>query len=687
MPRRLLPLINQTGPHGSRSAMTCHYRCGNACDKPIPNTSDNEHMSEVLKSVVARRALLKGGAAASVTIGLGAAAPGVAAAAESETRRASGPRGAELAFRPVRPNVRDNVTVPPGYDYDVIVSWGDRLFADAPRFNVYKQTPEAQAQQFGYNADYVGVLPMPGRKNRAVLGVNNEYTDPELMFPTDWYDEDTKKRIEIAAHGFSVLEITRARRDGAWKQRPVKNARLNRRITADTPMRITGPAAGANRMRTEADPRGRVALGTFGNCSGGMTPWGTFLSGEENFNGYFDASGELDSRHTKSYERYGLDGEGRGWSDVDERFDLTKSPNEPFRFGWVVEIDPFRPNAKPRKRTMLGRFKHEGATTALTDDGRVVVYLGDDERGDYIYKFVSRRRFRKGNGRKAHQHNVTLLDDGTLYVAKFTGDGLDDDEYDGSGEWIALASATKSYVDGMSVADVLIDTRLAADKVSPTKMDRPEDIERNPVTGRVYAALTNNDKRGEDQPVDEANPLDSSMIRDSLDAPLKSASGNRNGYVLEWVERGNDAGATTFRWNLFLVCGDPGAPETYFGGFPKEKVSPISCPDNVAFDPAGNLWISTDGNALGSNDGLFVVPTRGSERGNVRQFLTVPKAAETCGPLISEDGKTVFAAVQHPGESDDATFEDPVSTWPHTDRFPRPAVICSYRIDNQRIGR
>ena len=682
---RLLPLINPTGPHGSRSAMTCHYRCGDACDKPVPNKSDNEHMSNVLASVVARRSLLRGGAAASVTVGLGATLAGPAAAAVAKPGKGSA--AAELAFRPVRPNVRDNVTVPAGYDYDVIISWGDRVVPGAPRFNVYKQSPEAQAQQFGYNCDYVGVLPVQGEKNRAILGVNNEYTDPELMFPTDWYDADTQKRIEMAAHGFSVVEIERGRRDGAWKQRPVGKTKLNRRITADTPMQLTGPAAGDKRMRTSANPKGRTARGTIGNCSGGMTPWGTFLSGEENFNGYFDASGDLDPKHADSYDRYGLSGEGRGWGDVDDRFDLTKEPNEPFRFGYIVEIDPQHPKAKPRKRTMLGRMKHEGATTSLSKDGRVVVYMGDDERGDYIYKFVSRQKFRKGKAAKAREHNLGLLDDGTLYVAKFTGDGLDDDEYDGTGEWIALTSATESYVDGMTVADVLIDTRLAADSVSPTKMDRPEDIERNPVTGRVYAALTNNSNRGKDQPVDEANPLDTSMVRESLDAPLTSASGNRNGYVLEWVERSNDAAATAFRWNLFLVCGDPEAPETYFGGFPKEQVSPISCPDNVAFDPAGNLWISTDGNALGSNDGMFAVPTRGSERGNVRQFLTVPVAAETCGPLVSEDGLTVFAAVQHPGESDGATFEEPTSTWPHTDRFPRPSVICTYRIDNQRIGR
>ena len=234
---------------------------------------------------------------------------------------------------------------------------------------------------------------------------------------------------------------------------------------------------------------------------------------------------------------------------------------------------------------------------------------------------------------------------------------------------------------------MLIDTRLAADVVEPTRMDRPEDVEPNPVNGKVYCALTNNSARGTTFPVDEANPLASSMVRSALGEPLTSASGNRNGYVLELTERKDNPTAKFFRWDLMLVCGDPEAPETYFAGFPKDQVSPISCPDNVAFDPAGNLWISTDGNQLGSNDGMFAVPVSGPQRGRVRQFLTVPLGAETCGPLISDDGRTVFNAVQHPGEIDGATFEDQASTWPHTDRFPRPAVIATYRVDGGRIGR
>ena len=337
---------------------------------------------------------------------------------------------------------------------------------------------------------------------------------------------------------------------------------------------------------------------------------------------------------------------------------------------------------------MLGRMKHEGANIALSEAGRVVAYLGDDERGDYLYRFVSRRRFRPGGTAADRRHNLQLLDHGTLYVARLN-DEQDDPapEYDGVGRWIPLCNDEESFIEGMTVADVLIDTRLAADKVSPTRMDRPEDVEVNPVNGKVYAALTNNSDRGSEYPGDEANPLESSHIREALDGPLITGSGNRNGYVLEITPRGGNHGAERFDWVLMLVCGDPTAQETYFAGYPKDQVSPISCPDNVTFDRHGNLWISTDGNALGSNDGMFAVPTEGPQRGKVMQFLTVPLGAETCGPLIARDGQTVFCAVQHPGEIDGATFEDPASTWPHDTRYPIPSVIAAYRTDGQRVGR
>ena len=683
MTPELLPLIS-TPRHGSRSRMTCHYRCNNACDAPVPNESANPAMRDLVEGALARRSLLKGGAlgaGALVVGGLATAAPAAATGtpASAARGRATGDVS-RAAFTPVAPNRADAVTNAPEFTHNVVIRWGDPVEAGAPRFDAHAQTPEAQAKQFGYNNDYVGVLPLTGRS--ALLVTNHEYTDENLMFPTGEYDDSTIKKIAMAAHGMAVVTIERGRAKGSWIRSDHRKARHNRRITVHTEFAVHGPAAGHELLRTAADPSGTKVFGTFGNCAGGTTPWGTVLSGEENFNGYFDASGAVDPAVATSFKRYGLAtsaATNRGWSTVDERFDLSKHPHEAYRFGWVVEVDPYEPDSAPVKQTMLGRFKHEGANVTISRSGHAVAYMGDDERGDYLYKFVSADRFRKGDSRAARAHNKTLLTKGTLYVAKFIGDGTGDGEFDGAGTWVALTSDTTSHVPGMTVAEVLINTRLAADTVSPTKMDRPEDVEPNPVNGKIYAALTNNSDRGVKYPTDETNPLASSMVRASLGAPLTSKSGNRNGYVLELTELGNDHTATTFTWDLFLVCGDPAAPETYFAGYDKSKVSPISCPDNVAFDAAGNLWLSTDGNVLGSNDGLFRVPVAGPERGRVEQFLTVPYGAETCGPLVTEDQLSVFVAVQHPGETDGATFETPSSTWPHTDGFPRPSVVVSYR--------
>jgi uncharacterized protein len=666
--RRSLPLSTPgpgPGPHGSRSDMTCRYRCGNACDLPVPNRSENPHVGDVIATALARRSVLKaGGGALALT-----AVAGILPAAAEERRR--GPRSGDgnlgtAAFGPVPPNTLDSITVPDGFRSDVLVRWGDPVTPRAPRFDVGAQTPESASQQFGYNCDYVGVLPLT--RNRSLLVVNHEYTNEELMFPTGGYDSATMKRIAIESHGMAVMEIEPGPRSGSWRMRSVRSTRYNRRITGSTRFDLVGPAAGDRRLRTAADPSGRRVLGTFNNCAGGTTPWGTVLSGEENFNQYFQPSGAVPASHEASYARYGIPtvatDSGRLWREVDSRFDPSLEPNEPYRFGWVVELDPADPTSTPRKHTMLGRFKHEGANVTIARNGHAVAYMGDDERGDYLYKFVSAATYDPGDTQQARRHNLTLLTTGTLYVARLTGDGTGDGEYDGDGEWIPLTSDAESHVPGMSVADVLLDTRLAADKVAPTKMDRPEDVEPSPISGKIYAALTNNTQRGSTaMPVDEANPV----------------AGNRHGYVLEITERGGDHAATRFGWTLLLVCGDPADPRTYFAGYPKEKVSPISCPDNVAFDRNGNLWISTDGNALGSHDGLFRVPLTGVERGHVQQFLTVPAGAEACGPLISDDQRTAFLAVQHPGEKNGATFETPGSTWPHTDPFPRPGVVTAYR--------
>jgi secreted PhoX family phosphatase len=667
--------------------MTCLYRCANACDHPVPNTSGNPYLGDVVTAGISRRGLLGAGAAGALVLSAGAAAlPEPATAAPAAT---GGPRGGAgpLTFKPIPPNTIDSVIVPNGYDHAVVIRWGDPILPGAPGLDVHHQTAARQLRQFGYNNDFLGVLPL-GR-DRALLVSNHEYTNEELMFPGFTSHEALSVehvRVAMAAHGMSVVEIERVGRTGQW--RPVRSRRMpyNRRFTMlETPFRLDGPAAGSPLMRTAADPRGTTAIGTLNNCAGGVTPWGTVLSGEENFNQYFVGGDQAPEALKPRLARYGITttarypSGSRRWERAQERFDLARHPNEAHRFGWIVEIDPYEPGSTPRKHTAMGRFKHEGANVIVARNGRVVAYMGDDERFEYLYKFVSDRAYRPHDRR----HNLRLLESGTLYVARCTGDSpaaeIDgsgrlpsDGLFDGRGQWIKLVQGDRSFVPGMTAAEVLTFTRLAGDAVGATKMDRPEDVQPSPVTGKIYAAMTNNTNRGVGTypGVDEANPR----------------ATNRHGHIFEVVEDGGDHTGETFTWSLPIVCGDPADPSTYFAGFDKSAVSPISCPDNVAFDSAGNLWIATDGNALGSNDGLFATPIEGPDRGHLRQFLTVPVGAETCGPFITRDDRSVFVAVQHPGEVTGSTLENPASTWPDGD-FAKPAVVVTWRLDGRPIGR
>jgi len=704
---RLLPLLGPAG-HGGRSAMTCMYRCGNACDHPVPNESDNAYFGDVLTAEVTRRGVVRAGAVGALVLGFGGAAAGALAGSPSLAAPAGGatPVAPEadrvtptrhhagagaLTFKPIPPNTLDSLVVPNGYDHAVVIRWGDPVLPGAPRFDVHRQTAARQSQQFGYNNDFVGVLPLDRRGTRALLVVNHEYTNEELMFPgftsLDALSVE-QLRVAMAAHGLSVVEIERVGDTGQWK--PVRRGRLpyNRRITAlSTRFEFTGPAAGSTWLRTAADPRGRTVVGTLNNCAGGVTPWGTVLSGEENFNQYFVGGDGAPEALKPKLARYGINttarypSGSRRWDRADERFDLARHPNEAHRFGWIVEVDPFDPESTPRKHTALGRFKHEGANVIIARNGHAVAYMGDDERFDYLYKFVSEKKFIKGDSRAARKHNLSLLESGTLYVAKFeftSADEIDgsgkvpsDGAFNGRGRWIKLVRGTTSYVPGMTAAEVLTFTRLAGDAVGATKMDRPEDVEPSHRTGKVYVALTNNTNRGvgNNPAADEANPR----------------TNNKHGHVLELVEDRNDNTSETFSWSVPIVCGDPTDPSTFFAGYDKSKVSPISCPDNVAFDGAGNLWISTDGNALGSNDGLFATAVEGPERGHLKQFLTVPVGAETCGPFITTDNRSLFVAVQHPGEISGASVENPASNWPDGD-FAKPGVVVTWRLDGGVVG-
>ncbi|WP_243855095.1 PhoX family phosphatase [Diaminobutyricimonas sp. TR449] len=669
---------------GKRSPVTCQLKCGNACAMGVCNESNNEYFKDIVGSALSRRTLLMGaGAGAFVLTFAGAGGPLQPAAAQ-----AAGVGMPGIRFEPIPPIDAsiDDFVVPAGYQWAPIIRWGDPILPGAPEFDINNQTPEAQALQYGYNNDYLDIIELQGRGGRhALLVTNHEYTNPGIMFPPAANEAERLKQLAItmAAHGMAVVELEREKKGRPWTY--LRSSDYNRRVTVSTPFRLTGPAAGSDLMKTEADPSGTIALGTFGNCAGGTTPWGTVLSGEENFNNYFRSPGT-----TAGQKRYGLSNSPStyGWEAIEPRFDGVANPgyvNEPNRFGYIVEIDPMDPTSTPVKHTAMGRMKHEGANVTVAPDGRVVAYMGDDERFDYLYKFVSHKKFRSGNSDKARAHNKTILETGDLFVAKFsgnspaseiTGTGMlpTDGAFDGTGQWLPLTLNGASAVPGFTVEEVLVHTRLAADAVGATKMDRPEDVEPHPTSGKVYVACTNNTQRGTigKAGVDEVNPK----------------TVNRDGHVIEITEARGDATARDFGWSILLVCGDPAVSgSTYFAGFPTDQVSPISCPDNLAFDDSGNLWISTDGQpgTIGYNDGLFRVGLEGANRGRVDQFLAVPREAETCGPIIRERDNMVYVAVQHPGE--DGSFADQHSFFPDYVAVngggkvaaPRPSVVQVWR--------
>ncbi len=658
----LLPMSGQT--HGIRSAVTCHLKCDSQCARPDSNTSTEPSFAEIAGRQLTRRSVLVGAGGVAAAAALPLSWPETAAASPGHH---SGP----LEFSPID-SVADDVdavVVPSGYEWTPILRWGDPLFARSPRFDPTRPSARAQELQFGYNNDYLDILVERGGR-RALLCCNHEYTNRAIMFPPTGSAEQEAEilRTLIAAHGFSVVELERRRPGQPWHY--VRGGRRNRRITAATPFKLTGPAAGTDLLKTVADPSGRRSLGTFGNCSGGTTPWGTILSGEENFNGYFVADPNV-----RGGKRYGMTDKPSvyGWEKVDPRFDATKRgyANEPHRMGYIVEIDPYNPHSTPRKHTAMGRLKHEGANVRVGRDGTVVAYMGDDERFEYLYKFVAKRKYRPGGSATARRHNLEILTEGDLYVARFSGQQRPDNDNLGRGVWVPLVLNGRSMIAGMSVAEVLVFTREAADAVKATPMDRCEDVQPHPTTGKVYVACTNNTLRGTDgKPApDAANPRVE----------------NKDGHVVEITEHRNRADATTFEWNLLLVCGNPEDAGTYFAGW-DGPVAPISCPDNLAFDSQGNLWVATDGapDTISKADGLFKVPLEGRERGHVQQFLAVPVEAETCGPVIHDRDGSVFVAVQHPGEDGNwaeqrSYFPDYVPTGmrpePGDWRGPRPTVV------------
>lgn len=621
--------------------------------------SSHETFSEVLAKRLSRRQLLVG------LIAAGAATMERSAfGREAETAPQS-----SLRFEEVPHGTDGTHHVPRGYRADVLLRWGDPILPDAQAFDPSHLTAVAQLGQFGTNCDYLAFLPLPygsGASDHGLLFVNHEHTCPTHMWPDA--DEQTMTRerteVELAAIGCSVVEIRRV--EGSWT---VVQGSLNRRIDAlGTEILLSGPAAGHPRVRTSEDPTGRRVLGTLANCSGGKTPWGTVLSGEENFHKLFAGDpARTPEAHNHARYRLGTELEWPWWGRHFRRFDVEQEPNEPNRFGWVVEVDPYDPAWAPRKRTALGRLRHECATTTLCPDGRLAVFSGDDERYHCIWRFVTRKRV--GPDRES---NRDLLDDGTLSVARF--------EPDGTLRWLPVVHGTGPLTTDngfVSQADVLIEARRAADLLGATRMDRPEDVETNPVTGVVYAMLTGNDRRTEAER-DPANPR----------------AGNAWGHVIAMVPPGTrgqrDHAADTWSWELPLLAGAPDRGR-YPAGVSRDGW--FVAPDNCAFDPRGRLWIATDqGSAwtrTGFADGLYACDVEGPAAYRTRQFLRVPVGAETTGPELTPDGRTLFVSVQHPAvDVEGSTYEAPATRWPdfRAGVPPRASILAVTRDDGGAIG-
>jgi hypothetical protein len=586
---------------------------------------------------------------------------GLAFGASAFVMSAGGFRPAEAAgrfgFDQVAANTLDEITLPKGFSYDILAAWGDPLWSKGEEFDpATRGNAASQELAFGDNTDGMSVFDFG---DRTVIAINNEYCNLKIINGNraDKKPEnadDVKKGM--AAHGVSVFEIAEV--NGKWQI--VKDSPVNRRITASSPMQLTGPAAGHDLLKTTADATGTKSLGTWNNCGNGRTPWGTYLTCEENFNGYFSSSDE-NVQISDELKRYGVGVKdwGYNWASVDDRFDISKNPNEPNRAGYIVEIDPADPTSTPKKRTALGRFKHENAELVIAASGQAVVYMGDDEHGEFMYKFISDGVYAVGGD------NSDLLEDGRLFVAKF--------EDNGKGEWIELTPESTGMA---SKAEICIHSRIAGSKVGATTMDRPEWVAANPVKPEVYCALTNNKNRGiKTNAGGDATPVGGPNPREA----------NNYGQVVRLVPAGGDHMSSDFDWDLFVTAGNPTVHKDVYGGSKNVNAGNMfNSPDGLVFDSNGLLWIQTDGNysnekdfaGQGNNQMLVGDPATGE----IRRFLVGPKECEITGLTWSPDRRTMFVGVQHPGEKLG-------SHWPGGgESVPRSAVIAVRRDDGGLMG-
>jgi hypothetical protein len=619
-----------------------------------------------------------------------------------------------IGFTPVAANtapMADAVTVPAGYTARILASWGDSLTA-APHWDPAGAMDEAtQLHCFGAHNDGMHFFPFPGKRvgnDRGLLVVNHEYCDPGLVCNTMTYATDTITQdmvdAQLAAHGVSVVDVMRTKK-GSWQVK--RDSEFTRRVTGKTPSKISGPAAGHAMMRTAADPAGTTVLGTLNNCAHGYTPWGTYLTCEENFNGYFGAKNALTA--TAHEKRYGISAGGFGyrWHVGDARFDVNENRNEANRFGWVVEIDPRDPHSMPVKRTALGRFKHEGAWVVVGADNTVAVYMGDDERNEYLYKFVCAKKLNQKNPAA----NRDLLDSGTLYVAKFNANG--------TGQWLPLVHGQNGLTAENGFADqgeVVIKCRQAADRVGATMMDRPEWIAAHPVTHEIYMTLTNNSRRG-NTPV-SSNKVDGTSTAASANPPVDAANprpDNDYGHIIRWRDGGTgNVTSPVFDWDIFVQCGDKATTKTLGGTYTAGEYAgqnvgykgningdDYGAPDGLWFDQDGRLWIQTDqaGDAQGDwvNIGGNVMMCADPATGMTKRFLTAPPNAEVTGVITTQDGKTMFVGIQHPGEDWTGNFTMN-SQWPDngangpttytgsSPAKPRSSVVVITKDDGGVIG-
>jgi secreted PhoX family phosphatase len=648
------------------------------------NKSNNRTFQEVVDARMSRRGFLGSGLAAAAALSLG----GVSALLKAVPASADPIAGPLVRFQGIPVSDADTVVVPPGYTAEVLIAWGDPV-SNGPAFAQDASNSAAdQAQQWGMHNDGVVYFPINGSRH-GLLAQNNEYDDEGLLFPdgiANWNGEKTNKALN--AHGVSIIEIRKDFKERKW--RVVRPSKYARRITAQTPIEIGGPAAGDPRLCTTEDPTGKLVLGTLNNCAMGFTPWGTYLTCEENFNGFFQKT--LANR-TPMELRYGIApfASGFRWHTTHPRFNADIEPNEPNRFGWVVEIDPFSPKSTPVKRTALGRFKHEGAWVQGTKDGKIVVYMGDDERNEYIYRYVSNLPWQV-----ARRRGISPLDDGILYVAKF--------HEDGTGEWLPLTPDNPALA-GRSLNDILINTRAAADAVGATMMDRPEWIDTFPKALTAIATLTNNNRRGT-TPVPPGEPAANNpdgsttagLARPPVDA-INPRAINNYGHIITW-KYDNDFDEPDFDWDIFVLCGDPANP-AHGSTINGDK---FAAPDGIYVAPSGRLWIETDVSSNTINTGVYAgfgnnqMLCADPGTSEIRRFLHGPKGCEITGVFTTPDERTMFVGIQHPGETPDLpsgsdSRNDPenpkaFSSWPDGDAGgrPRSACIVITKDDGGEIG-